>query len=114
MRGKFLKPKVQYQGTDKITTFYNDFRFDNYGDFFNFYSCNAASNRYGSIYLYYGCKEKALQPFSSEVDAMVQHKIISKTFIAFSSENGKSKVRQTTAVSVIHLCLIMDKFYSPM
>ncbi|KAI9561886.1 nitric oxide synthase 2 [Daphnia sinensis] len=50
-----------------------------------------ASNRYGSIYLYYGCKEKALQPFSSEVDAMIHHKIISRTFFAFSKEKGKNK-----------------------
>lgn len=61
--GKFWKPNIQHQ----------------------------ASNRYGSIYLYYGCKEKALQPFSSEVDAMIHHKIISRTFFAFSREKGKSK-----------------------
>ncbi|XP_045033095.1 LOW QUALITY PROTEIN: nitric oxide synthase, brain [Daphnia magna] len=61
--GKFWKPNIQHQ----------------------------ASNRYGSIYLYYGCKEKALQPFSSEMDAMIHHKIISRTFFAFSREKGKSK-----------------------
>lgn len=54
-----------------------------------------AINQYGPIYLYYGCREKASQLFRNELDKMMQHKVITKTFVAFSREIGKQKVSVT-------------------
>lgn len=51
-----------------------------------------AANQHGPVYLYYGCREKSSQPFRNELDAMMQHKVINKTFVAFSRETGKPKV----------------------
>ena len=42
--------------------------------------------------MYYGCRGKASQLFRNEVDAMVQNKIINKSFVAYSRENDQSKV----------------------
>ena len=57
-----------------------------------YFLLSIAANQYGPVYFYYGCREKTSQPFRNELDAMMQQKVISKTFVAFSRESGKPKV----------------------
>jgi sulfite reductase alpha subunit-like flavoprotein len=43
--------------------------------------------------MYYGCREKTSQPFRNELDTMMQHKVITKIFVAYSRDTGKPKVK---------------------
>ena len=52
----------------------------------------AAAKQFGTFYFYFGCRERATQPFRNELDSMMQHKVINKVSVAYSRESGKTKV----------------------